>query len=120
MENWINQNIITMNFKISYAITACNEHKELNELLEFLLGHKRDEDEVVVQTDSDSSTKEVSKVISSHNLKEIPPKQRLLILQEQFKKTLLWRLHLPNRRGRIALRGNSVQSSQNTRIKPRH
>ena len=70
MENWINQNIITMNFKISYAITACNEHKELNELLEFLLGHKRDEDEVVVQTDSDSSTKEVSKVISSHNLKE--------------------------------------------------
>ena len=30
--------------KISYAITACNEHKELDKLLSFLFEHKRKED----------------------------------------------------------------------------
>ena len=35
--------------KISYAITVCNEHKELSRLLEFLFENKRTEDEVVVQ-----------------------------------------------------------------------
>ena len=44
--------------KISYAITVCNEHKEIEKLLTFLFEHKRKEDEVVVQMDK-NSTKEV-------------------------------------------------------------
>jgi len=44
--------------KISYAITACNEHKEIDKLLTFLFEHKRKEDEVVVQKDT-TATEEV-------------------------------------------------------------
>ena len=45
--------------KISYAITVCNEHKEIEKLLTFLFEHKRPEDQVVVQMDKDNSTQEV-------------------------------------------------------------
>ena len=45
--------------KISYAITVCNEHKELSRLLEFLFENKRTEDEVVVQKDNGNATEEV-------------------------------------------------------------
>jgi len=45
--------------KISYAITVCNEHKELARLLEFLFENKRPEDEVVVQKDNGNATEEV-------------------------------------------------------------
>ncbi len=45
--------------KISYAITVCNEHKEIEKLLTFLFEHKRPEDQVVVQMDKDNGTKEV-------------------------------------------------------------
>ena len=38
--------------KISYAITVCNEHKEIKKLLTFLFEHKRKEDQVVVQMDT--------------------------------------------------------------------
>jgi len=44
--------------KISYAITVCNEHKEIKKLLTFLFEHKRKEDQVVVQMDN-AATKEV-------------------------------------------------------------
>ena len=44
--------------KISYAITVCNEHKEVKKLLTFLFEHKRKEDQVVVQMDT-TATKEV-------------------------------------------------------------
>ena len=44
--------------KISYAITVCNEHKEIEKLLTFLFEHKRREDQVVVQMDT-KATKEV-------------------------------------------------------------
>ena len=44
--------------KISYAITVCNEHKEIDKLLTFLFEHKRKEDQVVVQMDT-TATKEV-------------------------------------------------------------
>ena len=44
--------------KLSYAITVCNEHKEVKKLLTFLFEHKRKEDQVVVQMDT-SATKEV-------------------------------------------------------------
>ena len=37
--------------RISYAITACNEHVELDRLLTQLLSSIRDEDEIVVQMD---------------------------------------------------------------------
>ena len=39
--------------KISYAITVCNEIEEIKHLIPFLLEHKRDEDEIVVQQDAD-------------------------------------------------------------------
>jgi glycosyltransferase involved in cell wall biosynthesis len=43
---------------ISYAITACNEHKELSFLLELLRNNIRQEDEIVIQLDS-NATQEV-------------------------------------------------------------
>ena len=57
-----------MNFKISYAITACNEHKELKRLLTFLLEHKREEDEIVIQLDENNYTQSVIEVINFFNL----------------------------------------------------
>ena len=50
--------------KISYAITVCNEVKEIEKLLSFLFDHKRKEDQVVVQMDA-NATKEVWKVCES-------------------------------------------------------
>ena len=41
--------------KISYAITVCNEHKEIEKLLNFLFEHKRKEDQVVVQMDKNAT-----------------------------------------------------------------
>jgi glycosyltransferase involved in cell wall biosynthesis len=48
---------------ISYAITACNEHRELSFLLEFLRNSIHAEDEIVVQLDSNASeeVREVAK-----------------------------------------------------------
>ena len=45
--------------KISYAITVCNEHKEIEKLLTFLFEHKRSEDQVVVQMDKENVTDKV-------------------------------------------------------------
>jgi hypothetical protein len=42
--------------KISYAITVCNEIEEIKRLIPFLLEHKREEDEIVVQMDLDPSS----------------------------------------------------------------
>ena len=44
--------------KISYAITVCNELKEIQQLVGFLLTHKRNEDEIVILMDS-NGTEEV-------------------------------------------------------------
>jgi len=41
--------------KISYAITVCNEVKEIERLLTFLFEHKRNQDQVVVQMDTTAS-----------------------------------------------------------------
>jgi hypothetical protein len=38
--------------KISYCITACNEHLELDKLLRFLKQHIRKEDEILIQLDN--------------------------------------------------------------------
>jgi len=45
--------------KISYAITVCNELKELTSLINFLLVRIDGEDDIVIQYDTDSVTKEV-------------------------------------------------------------
>jgi glycosyltransferase involved in cell wall biosynthesis len=51
--------------KISYAIPVCNEHAELEKLLDFLEYHIQVEDEVVVQCDKGNTTPEVYKVLDS-------------------------------------------------------
>lgn len=45
--------------RISYAITVCNELKELTSLINFLLVRVDSEDQIVIQYDTDSVTKEV-------------------------------------------------------------
>jgi hypothetical protein len=59
--------------KISYAIPVCNEHIELDRLLDLLIKNKRSEDEIVVQADLGNTTKEVYSVIQkyTHNIKLI-------------------------------------------------
>jgi hypothetical protein len=52
---------------ISYAITACNEHVELERLLDQLNEHIRLEDEIVVQLDN-TATDEVKKVAEKYNV----------------------------------------------------
>ena len=49
--------------KISYAIPVCNEHAELEKLLDFLISHIDEEDEIVVQCDQGNTTPEVYKVL---------------------------------------------------------
>jgi hypothetical protein len=58
-----------VNFIITYAITACNEHLELNKLLSFISKHKRACDEIIVQVDSDNVTQQVIDIIKDYNLK---------------------------------------------------
>jgi hypothetical protein len=53
--------------RISYAITACNEHVELDRLLDLLTNNIRPEDEIVVQMDT-TATDEVVSVIEKYNL----------------------------------------------------
>jgi glycosyltransferase involved in cell wall biosynthesis len=48
---------------ISYAIPVCNEHEEIRKLLTLLVENKREEDEVVVQSDVGNTTAEVYKVL---------------------------------------------------------
>jgi len=55
---------------VSYAITACNEHEELERLLLLLDLHIQEEDEIVVQLDT-SATDEVKKVLENFAIKVI-------------------------------------------------
>jgi len=50
---------------ISYAITACNEHRELSFLLEVLRNNIRQEDEIVIQLDS-NATEEVRSIAKDY------------------------------------------------------
>ena len=52
---------------ISYAITACNEHVELDRLLNQLTEHIRPEDEIVVQLDT-NYTPEVRNVVEGYGI----------------------------------------------------
>ena len=45
--------------KISYAITVCNETREIQNLVSFLLKHKRVEDEIVILFDSINGTRTI-------------------------------------------------------------
>lgn len=49
---------------ISYCVTVCNEHKELERLLILLVNRMKSQDEIVIQVDSSNVTKEVLKVIA--------------------------------------------------------
>lgn len=53
--------------KISYAIPVCNEHEEIKRLLDYLLKHKRPEDEIVVQCDKGNTTPEVYEVLMEYS-----------------------------------------------------
>lgn len=53
--------------RISYAITACNEHVELERLLDQLASSIRPEDEIVLQLDT-TATDEVRKVAEKYNV----------------------------------------------------
>jgi len=49
--------------QISYTIPVCNEHTELDRLLDLLIKNKRPKDEIIVQADLGNTTKEVYSVI---------------------------------------------------------
>ena len=50
---------------ISYAITVCNEFKEIQNLITLLLNSKRDEDEIVILFDKTNGTPEVREYLSN-------------------------------------------------------
>ena len=52
--------------KISYAIPVCNELKEIQRLIGFLLENKRQEDEIVVLFDSTNGTSEVETFLTHY------------------------------------------------------
>ena len=52
--------------KISYAIPVCNELKEIQRLIGFLLENKRQEDEIVVLFDSTNGTNEVETFLTHY------------------------------------------------------
>jgi len=56
--------------KISYGITVCDELTEIQELISFLLEHKRDEDEIVITYDSNNGSTEVEEYLQSHSVND--------------------------------------------------
>lgn len=60
--------------RISYAIPVCYEHEEIRRLLKLLVENKREEDEIVVQSDMGNTTADVYKVLYDefqNNIKHI-------------------------------------------------
>ena len=53
--------------KISYAITVCNEKKEVKRLVDFLLANKRQQDEIVVLYDQKNGDEEVINMLVKLN-----------------------------------------------------
>lgn len=51
---------------ISYAVTVCNEHVELDRLLNQLATHANQDDEVIIQADSENVTQEVIDVVEKY------------------------------------------------------
>jgi len=54
--------------KISYALTVCNEFGEIQRLVNFLIKHKRYEDEIVVLYDQKNGDPEVETYLRSHSV----------------------------------------------------
>lgn len=54
--------------KISYGITVCDEHKELDILLKTLLGYIEENDEIIILCDISKSNSEVIQVIEKYKL----------------------------------------------------
>ena len=67
--------------KISYAVTVCNEFIEIQRLLNFLLKHKRQQDEIVVLMDT---TKADSKLISTLRLFESHNMDHMVVWPAEF------------------------------------
>jgi glycosyltransferase involved in cell wall biosynthesis len=62
---------------ISYAITACNEHVELDRLLDQLHKHIRSEDEIIVQLDN-TATDEVKEIANKYNIGNLHHYHRII------------------------------------------
>ncbi len=54
--------------KISYAITVCNEFKEIQRLINFLFKHKQKQDEIVVLFDSTNGTPAVEELLRAKSI----------------------------------------------------
>jgi hypothetical protein len=54
--------------KISYAITVCNEFIEIQRLVNFLLQHKRAQDNIVILFDEANGDPEVESFLLSHSI----------------------------------------------------
>jgi hypothetical protein len=53
--------------KISYAITVCNEFVEIQRLVNFLLQHKRSQDNIVILYDEANGDPEIEAFLRSHS-----------------------------------------------------
>jgi glycosyltransferase involved in cell wall biosynthesis len=69
---------------ISYAVTVCNEHKELSRLLEQLLPALDESDEILVQADEKNYTKEVLSVMNKFADKDDRIKELFYPLNSNF------------------------------------
>ena len=56
--------------KISYAVTVVDEHIEIQRLINFLLKHKRTEDEIVVLFDESKNCNAVEEYLRSHSVND--------------------------------------------------
>jgi len=54
--------------RISYAITVCTEFLEIQRLINFLLKHKRTQDDIVVLFDEANGDKEIEAYLRSHSV----------------------------------------------------
>jgi glycosyltransferase involved in cell wall biosynthesis len=69
---------------ISFCITVCNEHQELQELLAQLLTSLKEDDEILVQADEDNHTKEVESVMNKFSDEDPRVKQLFFPLRKDF------------------------------------
>ncbi len=53
--------------KISYAISVCNEHRELDNLLYFLVSNQSEDEEIVILVDSTNVTDKVQTVLDKYS-----------------------------------------------------
>ena len=98
-----------MNFKISYAITISEDETNLDSLLNSIVSEKREQDEIVVQVNSDIEYKNVDKVLAKYKLKKHSCKFKNLSDFKNNLKKMQGRLHLSARLRRNASNRNCMQ-----------